>query len=137
MFRHTLARPIDANSTIAVGQAVTIDTGALEPLDGPTNQAGTAAVKPAGIALTSAVDGTECTVCFSGECNALLGATVAVGDELVAEFATGRLIPYVIAAYVDGTEIQIICRALEAGIDGQQARVNVNIYGKTVPTAPV
>ena len=135
-FRRTLARPVTASTTVAVGQVVTISTAEFIPLLGPTDQPGTAAVKPAGIALTSAVDGTECTVCYDDECDGLFGANVAVGDELVAEYETGRLIPYVAATYVEGTEIWIVARALEGGVDGQNARVSVEIRSKTIPTAP-
>jgi hypothetical protein len=135
MSRSTLARPINAGDAVAIGQVVTEDSGDLTPLVGETDQPTTAAIKPFGVALTSAAVGAECTTVFRGECNGLAGGTVEAGDELVAEYETARLIPYTSADYDEGSEIWIVARALEDAADGQQFRIDVDIYLKTVPTA--
>jgi hypothetical protein len=135
MSRSTLARPIDAGAAVAIGQVVTESSGDLIPLVGATSQKVTAAIKPFGVALTSAAVGAECTTVFRGECNGRAGATVAAGDELVAEYETARLIPYDAGDYDEGSEIWIVARALEDAADGQQFRIDVDISLKTVPTA--
>lgn len=134
--RKTLARPVLGGAAVAAGQVVTIDTGALVPLDGPTDQAGTVAVKPAGIALTSATSTTECATCYEGSCMALAGATIAVGDILVAEYDTGRVIPFADSAYTDGAVVWTVGRALEGASDGQMLRVEVHITSRAIATAP-
>lgn len=134
--RKTLARPVLGGSAVAAGQVVTIDTGALIPLVGATNQAGTVSVKPAGIALTSATSTTECATCYEGSCMALAGDTIAVGDILVAKYQTARVIPFVDSAYTDGTVVWTVGRALEGASDGQMVRIETHITSRAIATAP-
>lgn len=134
--RVTMPRPLLSAEAIAVGQVVT-GTSTLSVLDGPTDQAGTAAVKPQGVATTSATDASEIVgVVTFGECDGLLGDTVAQGDILVAEYNTGRLIPFADSAYTDGTVIWTVGRALEGGADGQMGRIFVDIQSRAIATAP-
>ena len=134
--RKTLARPVLGGSAVAAGQVVTIAHDALIPLVGATNQAGTVSVKPAGIALTSATATTECATCYEGSCMALAGDTIAVGDILVAEYQTARVIPFVDSAYTDGTVIWTVGRALEGASDGQMLRIETHITSRAIATAP-
>ena len=133
--RKTLARPVLGGSAVAAGQVVTISSDALIPLVGPTDQAGTVAVKPAGIALTSATSTTECATCYEGSCMALAGDTIAAGDILVAEYETGRVIPFVDSAYTDGTVVWTVGRALEGASDGQMLRIETHITSRAIATA--
>jgi len=132
-----LAQPALSGAAIAAGQVLTIDTGALIPLVGPTNQAGTVAVKPAGIALKSAdAAGADVACANGGECMALAGDTIAAGDILVAEYLTGRVIPFADSAYTDGTVIWTVGRALGAAADGQRVAIQVHITSRAIATAP-
>jgi hypothetical protein len=129
-----VARPVTAGEAIAVGLVVT-GTSSFTVLDGPTDQAGTAAVKPRGIAQTSAAaSGDAVVVVERGDATALAGDTVAAGDVCVAEYNTGRLIPYSAAAYTDGTEIYTAGRAKEAATDGVLFQFDVDIQLHTIPT---
>lgn len=132
-----LAQPALSGAAIAAGQVLTIDSAALIPLIGETNQAGTVTVKPAGIALKSAAASGEDVACANGgECMALAGDTVNVGDILVAEYNTGRVIPFADSAYTDGTIAWTVGRALEAGADGKLIAIQVHITSRAIATAP-
>ena len=67
---------------------------------------------------------------------ALAGATIAVGDILVAEYDTGRVIPFADSAYTDGAVVWTVGRALEGASDGQMLRVEVHITSRAIATAP-
>lgn len=137
MDRKVLARPRSAGTGgCAPGQVLTISTDTLIVLQGPTDQPGTSAVKPAGIALKSALATEDCACCYEGSCMALAGDTIAAGDILVAEYNTGRVIPFADSAYTDGTIVWTVGRALEGGADGQMIRVEVSITSRAVATAP-
>jgi len=90
-------------------------------------QATVAALKCAGVNVTTAaIQSSPVTVCTFGECSALAGATIVNGDRLVAEAATGRVIPFDPTDYSDGDTVYILGTALEDGTDGAFCRINVN-----------
>jgi hypothetical protein len=99
---------------IAVGLVCGIATNKIDIVDDAT-QATTVTVKPIGISATNATAADlEIAVVGGGDTPAVAGTGgFDIGDELVAEAATGKLIVYDESAYTDGQTVWIVARGLE------------------------
>jgi|DEB0MinimDraft_10_1074344.scaffolds.fasta_scaffold58305_2 hypothetical protein len=120
------ARPRVAGEAIAKRGLVVRDSSDQWVICDDAGQATVAALKCAGINVTTATDSDKpVTVVTFGECSAAAGATIVNGDRLVAEAGTGRVIPFDPTDYSDGDVVHTIGTALEDAVIGQFVRINV------------
>lgn len=135
--------PTAVAEALSPGLAVTLDNdGKVVLLDGPTDQPGTAAVIPHGIAMrtepiTSATS-TNATaqILRRGQFTVVAGATdaAATGKFGVAQYNTGRVIPLAEASYVDGSTIYLLGRFLGPAVSGNPVQFEVDITPYTIGT---
>jgi hypothetical protein len=112
---------------ITVGLVCGIATGKIGIIDHAT-QTTIVTLKPIGISATNATaTDLEIAVVGGGDTPAVAGTGgFAIGDELVAEAATGKLITYDESAYTDGQTVWIVARALEAASADARGLVRVS-----------
>lgn len=136
--RVIVARPVAADSDVLPGLAVVDAAGTIEVIDEST-AALAMAVKPLGVVMTNGA-GSVADVVAEGEVNALAGAELAIGDLVVVQANTGRLVPLsgtLIGTLDEGSVIWYVGRALgPASGNGVQFRCFVRPALFTVPTAP-
>lgn len=122
---------------IAVGLVCGIDTGKIDIVDDAT-QATTVTVKPIGVSATNATAADqEIAVVGGGDTPVVAGTGgFAIGDELVAEAATGKLIVYDESAYTDGQTVWIVGRALEAAAANARGVARISPRTTVVGTPP-
>lgn len=126
-----LSGKYDAAEAIPEGTVVYVDgSGDIALVDGPTDQAGTAAVRPLAVAQASLASGAEAHgLLRNGPGVGLVGTGGwTLGDYLVAEYDEGALIAYDANDYSDGDVVHIVGEALETASAGAFGQVDVRPF---------